>query len=128
MQPVMTVDLALIGDYSSEAKNNRNLYYSRGVLVEGVLTGAYSKISGLIFKVQYNIDDAPIDFNEFIDIDEFNKVLSLYKFSNMNFDAIVASVASTYLKDSLEDKQRSIKEYISLMIEHETEVLETVND
>lgn len=112
MLQIATIDLVIIGDYTSDARYNGNRYASRGVLVEGVLLGSTLKLSSLIFKVRYNVDDVLIDFDETISIDDFEKVLNLNMFSSYDVNSVIEYVASNYLKDSLEDGQISIREYI----------------
>lgn len=121
MLDLTTRDLVLVGNYLSDAQQNRNNYMSRGGLAEGIFIGPSGKLSGVIFKIRYNIDDLVVDFDEYIDIDKLMNMLNLVDFGSPSFNDALEMIISNYIKTSLENGQISISEYIKNMEETENE-------
>jgi len=110
MSQIKTRDLVVIGNYVSDAQQNRNNFLCRGGLAEGVSESSSDDMKGVIFKIRYNIDDYALDFDEFIETD---KLLSVMNTTNIgsSFNDALEFIISNYIKESLEH-QISIEEFI----------------
>lgn len=115
MLDLTTRDLVLVGNYVSDAQLNRNNYMCRGGIAEGIFKGATGTLTGVIFKIRYNIDDLAVDFDEYVEIQELLTMLNFIDFGSPSFNDALELIISNYIKNSLEDGQISIHEYIENM-------------